>query len=216
METNQGRSQSHRHTCVEKCKFTYSILFILLKNFHHAWYFISCLVKLMLLAELHCSYIGNIFCCLFLNIFKCIKKYIQFFFSCNNKYSYKQSVPQVSRNSLHIEAYEVCVSNRNPQRSVCMNVTQKQTEVPLDLHMCNITVRAIIQSGLSIPSHITIAPANTGDKLNAQCARGFCVTWDNWLLVLLQTYRRRRGLWVMQRNFSSPGWGTLSPHVITS
>ncbi|CAM4546260.1 unnamed protein product [Leuciscus chuanchicus] len=86
----------------------------------------------------------------------------------------------VSSNSSHIKAYEVCVSNRNPQRSVCMYVTQKQTEVPLDLHMCNISVRAIIQSGLSIPSHITISPAYTDipkEKRIWGNAKEFQLTW---------------------------------------
>ncbi|XDV21454.1 hypothetical protein PO909_026548 [Leuciscus waleckii] len=87
----------------------------------------------------------------------------------------------VSSNSSHIKAYEVCVSNRNPQRSVCMYVTQKQTEVPLDLHMCNISVRAIIQSGLSIPSHITISPAYTAgipkEKRIWGNAKEFQLTW---------------------------------------
>lgn len=80
------------------------------------------------------------------------------------------ALPQVSSDSeLYIEAYEVCVSNRNPQRSVCMNVTQTQVELPLDIHVCDISVSAITQSGLSIPSHITIPSAYTGDKLNARC-----------------------------------------------
>ncbi|KAK7163994.1 hypothetical protein R3I94_002652 [Phoxinus phoxinus] len=86
----------------------------------------------------------------------------------------------VSSDSLCIEAYEVCVSNSNPQRSVCMNVTQKQTELPLDLHMCNITVRAVTQSGLSIPSHITIPPAYTDipkEKRIMGNEKEFHLTW---------------------------------------
>ncbi|XP_056110642.1 leukemia inhibitory factor receptor [Rhinichthys klamathensis goyatoka] len=86
----------------------------------------------------------------------------------------------VSSDSSYIEAYEVCVSNRNPQRSVCMNVTQKQTELPLDVHMCNITVRAVTQSGLSIPSHITIPPAYTDipkEKRIMGNGKEFQLTW---------------------------------------
>ncbi|XP_067295681.1 leukemia inhibitory factor receptor isoform X2 [Pseudorasbora parva] len=87
-----------------------------------------------------------------------------------------------SYSKLDIEAYEVCVSNRNPQRSVCMNVTQTQTELPLDLHVCDcdITVRAVTQSGLSIPSHITIPSAYTDiakEKRIIGNAKGFQLTW---------------------------------------
>ncbi|XP_039515205.1 leukemia inhibitory factor receptor isoform X2 [Pimephales promelas] len=86
----------------------------------------------------------------------------------------------VSSDSSYIEAYEVCVSSRNPQRSVCMNVTEKHTELPLDHHMCDITVRAVTQSGLSIPSHITIPPAYTDipkEKRIMGNGKEFQLTW---------------------------------------
>lgn len=98
-----------------------------------------------------------------------LKIYQFFFFFCKKQcVSTRFTLPQVG-NVSYIKAYEVCVSNINPQGSVCMNVTQTEVELPLDIHMCDITVRAVIQSGLSIPSHITIPSAYTGDKLNAQC-----------------------------------------------
>ncbi|XP_051751765.1 leukemia inhibitory factor receptor isoform X2 [Ctenopharyngodon idella] len=83
-------------------------------------------------------------------------------------------------NVSYIKAYEVCVSNINPQGSVCMNVTQTEVELPLDIHMCDITVRAVIQSGLSIPSHITIPSAYTGilkKKRIQGNEKGFQLTW---------------------------------------
>lgn len=88
---------------------------------------------------------------------------------------YKQSVltrftlPQVSSDSeSHIKAYEVCVSYRNTERSVCMNVTQTQVELTREINMSDITVRAVIQSGLSDPAHITIPSVYTGDKAHTQ------------------------------------------------
>ncbi|XP_048044668.1 leukemia inhibitory factor receptor isoform X1 [Megalobrama amblycephala] len=81
----------------------------------------------------------------------------------------------------YIEVYEVCVSNSNPQRSVCMNVTQTNVELPLDIHKCDVTVRAVTQSGLSIPSHITIPSAYTAEILKKKRIKGnekgFQLTW---------------------------------------
>ncbi|XP_073808038.1 leukemia inhibitory factor receptor [Danio rerio] len=72
--------------------------------------------------------------------------------------------PVSSDPQLYIEAYEVCVSSINPQRSVCMNVTQTQVELNADLHMYDVTVQAVIRTGLSVPSHITIPSAYTEEK----------------------------------------------------
>ncbi len=114
---------------------------------------------------------------------------------------YKQSVltrltlPQVSSVSeSHIQAYEVCVSYRNTERSVCMNVTLTQVELTREINMSDMTVRAVIQSGLSEPAHITIPAAYTGDKAPTQhysvffCALFmlFCITSDDLLLLLMQ------------------------------
>ncbi|KAL1273704.1 hypothetical protein QQF64_026518, partial [Cirrhinus molitorella] len=65
---------------------------------------------------------------------------------------------------LYIEAYEVCVSYRNPERTMCTNITQTQVELNRDDNISDISVRAVIQSGLSETAHINIPSASTGDK----------------------------------------------------
>uniref|UniRef100_A0A673HZE4 Oncostatin M receptor n=1 Tax=Sinocyclocheilus rhinocerous TaxID=307959 RepID=A0A673HZE4_9TELE len=103
-------------------------------------------------------------------------------------YSMYQSVltrftlPQVSSDSeSYIKAYEVCVSYRNTERSVCMNVTQTQVELTREINMSDITVRAVIQSGLSEPAHITIPSAYTDSMLSEKRImgneKGFQLTW---------------------------------------
>lgn len=135
-------------------------IFTMHGTLYHVWY--SYCYWLKCIAAILAIYFWNVF----INI-------SNFFFFCCKKKIFIQAIftlPQVSSDSeSYIEAYEVCVSNSNPQRSVCRNVTQTKAELPLDIHKCDITVRAVTQSGLSIPSHITIPSAYTGDKLNAQC-----------------------------------------------
>uniref|UniRef100_A0A672MJF7 Oncostatin M receptor n=1 Tax=Sinocyclocheilus grahami TaxID=75366 RepID=A0A672MJF7_SINGR len=105
-----------------------------------------------------------------------------------HKHLYKRSVltrftlPQVSNDSeSYIKAYEVCVSYRNTEMSVCMNVTQTQVELTRDINMSDITVRAVIQSGLSEPAHITIPSAYTDSMLSEKRImgneKGFQLTW---------------------------------------
>uniref|UniRef100_A0A8C2BA93 Oncostatin M receptor n=1 Tax=Cyprinus carpio TaxID=7962 RepID=A0A8C2BA93_CYPCA len=88
------------------------------------------------------------------------------------------TLPQVSSDSeSFISAYEVCVGYRNTERNVCRNVTQTQVELTREINMSNITVRAVIQSGLSEPAHITIPSAHTGDKRIMGNEKGFQLTW---------------------------------------
>ncbi|XP_055054337.2 leukemia inhibitory factor receptor [Misgurnus anguillicaudatus] len=82
---------------------------------------------------------------------------------------------------LYIEAYEVCKSREGPQRNVCINVTQTPLNLTVDAHVINITVRAVIQAGLSVPSQITIPSAYTGGMLEEKRimgnAEGFQLSW---------------------------------------
>ncbi|XP_052412368.1 leukemia inhibitory factor receptor isoform X1 [Carassius gibelio] len=81
----------------------------------------------------------------------------------------------------YINAYEVCVSYRNTERSVCMNVTQTHVELMREINMSDITVRAVIQSGLSEPAHITIPSGHTDSMLREKRImgneKGFQLTW---------------------------------------
>ncbi|KAI2665001.1 Leukemia inhibitory factor receptor [Labeo rohita] len=94
-----------------------------------------------------------------------------------------------SESELYIEAYEVCVSYRNQERSVCMNITQTQVELTRDDNMSEITVRAVIQSGFTEAAR-TFPSAYTGDKpcpsvyfLVPSFCVTFCVTSDNSTVV---------------------------------
>uniref|UniRef100_A0A8C2DKJ2 Oncostatin M receptor n=1 Tax=Cyprinus carpio TaxID=7962 RepID=A0A8C2DKJ2_CYPCA len=84
-----------------------------------------------------------------------------------------------SDSELYIEAYNVCVSYRNTERNVCMTITQTQVELTRDLNMSDITVRAVIQSGLSEPAHITIPSAYImpREKRIMGNEKGFQLTW---------------------------------------
>lgn len=81
----------------------------------------------------------------------------------------------------YINAYEVCVSYRNTERSVCMNVTQTHVELMREINMSDISVRAVIQSGLSEPAHITIPSGHTDSMLREKRImgneKGFQLTW---------------------------------------
>lgn len=66
---------------------------------------------------------------------------------------------------MYIEAYEVCKSQKEPERDVCMNVTQTRVDLTVDVHACDITVRAVSRAGLSVPSQITVPSAYTGERI---------------------------------------------------
>ncbi|XP_059405478.1 leukemia inhibitory factor receptor-like [Carassius carassius] len=87
----------------------------------------------------------------------------------------------VSSDLSYINAYEVCVSYRNTERNVCMNVTQTHVELIREINMSDITVRAVIQSGLSEPAHITIPSGHTDSMLREKRImgneKGFQLTW---------------------------------------
>ncbi|XP_065106123.1 leukemia inhibitory factor receptor [Paramisgurnus dabryanus] len=82
---------------------------------------------------------------------------------------------------LYIEAYEVCKSREGPHRNVCITVTQTPLNLTVDDHVINITVQAVIQAGLSVPSQITIPSAYTGGVLEEKRimgkAEGFQLSW---------------------------------------
>ncbi|XP_052454429.1 leukemia inhibitory factor receptor-like [Carassius gibelio] len=84
-----------------------------------------------------------------------------------------------SDSDLYIEAYEVCVSYRNTERSVCMNITHTQMKLTREVNMSDITVRAIIQSGLSEPASISIPLTNSMlmEKRIMGNEKGFQLTW---------------------------------------
>ncbi|XP_051552323.1 leukemia inhibitory factor receptor-like isoform X2 [Myxocyprinus asiaticus] len=81
-----------------------------------------------------------------------------------------------------IEVYEVCVSHRDPPKSVCTNFKQTKVDLTVDVHVCDITVRAVTQIGLSVPSHITIPSAYTGGMLKEKRImgnpEGFQLLWS--------------------------------------
>ncbi|RXN22314.1 leukemia inhibitory factor receptor-like protein [Labeo rohita] len=85
-----------------------------------------------------------------------------------------------SESELYIEAYEVCVSYRNQERSVCMNITQTQVELTRDDNMSEITVRAVIQSGFTEAAR-TFPSAYTDNQQREKRImgneKGFQLTW---------------------------------------
>ncbi|KAL0194090.1 hypothetical protein M9458_012386, partial [Cirrhinus mrigala] len=119
------------------------------------------------------------------------------------------TLPQVSSESEpHIEAYEVCVSYRNPERSECMNITETLVELTGDDNMSEITVRAIIQSGLSEPAHITFPSAYTGDKphpflyfLVPSFCVTICVTSDNSTVTEAGSLQREKRIMGNEKGF---------------
>ncbi|XP_051535717.1 leukemia inhibitory factor receptor-like [Myxocyprinus asiaticus] len=72
----------------------------------------------------------------------------------------------------NIEVYEVCMSHRDPPKSVCTNFTHSPVDLTIDVHMCDITVKAVTQMGLSVPSHITIPSAYTGGMMKEKRIMG--------------------------------------------
>ncbi|XP_051967447.1 leukemia inhibitory factor receptor isoform X2 [Xyrauchen texanus] len=71
-----------------------------------------------------------------------------------------------------IEAYEVCMSHRDTPNSVCTNFTHSPVDLTIDVHVCDITVKAVTQIGLSVPSHVTIPSAYTGGMMKEKRIMG--------------------------------------------
>ncbi|XP_043096771.1 leukemia inhibitory factor receptor isoform X2 [Puntigrus tetrazona] len=84
-----------------------------------------------------------------------------------------------SDSELYIEVYEVCVSYRNTEMSVCTNVTQTQVKLTKEINISDITVRAVVQSGLSEPARITIPAAESmlQEMRIMGNEEGFQLTW---------------------------------------
>ncbi|KAI7813666.1 leukemia inhibitory factor receptor [Triplophysa rosa] len=86
-----------------------------------------------------------------------------------------------SHPEVYIEAYEVCKNHTDPQSDKCINVTQTRVDLPVDVHVCDFTVRAVSQTGLSVPSQITIPSAYTEAVMNEKRivgnAEGFQLSW---------------------------------------
>ncbi|XP_056602176.1 leukemia inhibitory factor receptor [Triplophysa dalaica] len=86
-----------------------------------------------------------------------------------------------SEPEMYIEAYEVCTNHTDPHSNKCINVTQTRVDLPVDVHVCDFTVRAVSQTGLSVPSQITIPSAFTEavmyEKRIVGNAEGFQLSW---------------------------------------
>ncbi|XP_060763655.1 leukemia inhibitory factor receptor isoform X2 [Neoarius graeffei] len=79
-----------------------------------------------------------------------------------------------------IEVYEVCVQQQEESR-VCVNITEMQTDVKVGDGVCDVSVRAITHTGLSLPSSITVPALNTDPTLKQKRivgnADGVLLTW---------------------------------------
>ncbi|XP_053530445.1 leukemia inhibitory factor receptor isoform X3 [Ictalurus punctatus] len=80
-----------------------------------------------------------------------------------------------------IEAYEVCVQQQNESR-VCVKVTETQADVTVGDGVCDVSVRALTHTGLSLPSSITLPVLNTDPTLKQKRivgnADGFLLIWS--------------------------------------
>ncbi|KAB5514976.1 hypothetical protein PHYPO_G00248960 [Pangasianodon hypophthalmus] len=80
-----------------------------------------------------------------------------------------------------IEAYEVCVQQQDESR-VCVNVTETQAEFTVRDGVCDVSVRALTHTGLSLPSSITVPVLNTDptpkQKRIVGSADGFLLIWS--------------------------------------
>ncbi|KAA0716632.1 Oncostatin-M-specific receptor subunit beta [Triplophysa tibetana] len=82
---------------------------------------------------------------------------------------------------VYIEAYEVCKNHTDPQSNKCINTSETRVDLPVDVHVCDFMVRAVSQTGLSVPSQITIPSAYTEavmhEKRIVGNAEGIQLSW---------------------------------------
>ncbi|KAM9446613.1 leukemia inhibitory factor receptor isoform 1-T1 [Clarias gariepinus] len=81
-----------------------------------------------------------------------------------------------------IESYEVCVQQQDESR-VCVNVTETQVDFTVGHGVCDVSVRAITHTGLSLPSSITVPAQKTDptpkEKRIIGNADGLLLTWPS-------------------------------------